>query len=121
VEFLAVGLGGLAGSCLRHLVNLLCRAPNQVFPASTLIVNILASFLVGLVFGLESGGLGVPPRLRLFVVTGFLGGFSTLSAFGIETVLIWEKNVPLACLNVLLNFAPCLLAVAGGLALGRRW
>jgi len=91
------------------------------FPYGTLGVNILGSFMMGaliawLAFRAEGGG----QDLRLFVATGVLGGFTTFSAFSLETVLLWERGeAGLAALYIALSVMLSVAGLAGGLALVR--
>lgn len=118
---LLVGLGGLVGSIARYwLATLLQRAHGSDFPLGTLGVNILGSFVVGLVMAaaLERGTLGENGRLLL--ATGFCGGFTTMSAFSYETlVLVRDGQLGFALGNVAATLGACLLAVWFGQALGR--
>ena len=83
-------------------------------PAGTLAVNVLGSFIAGfsLEFGLFSGG--IPPRMRLALVTGFLGGFTTFSTFSWETAaaaLLGDRGWLFGALNITLNILLCLTGV----------
>ena len=77
----------------RHGINILCtRLGWTAFPVSTMTINILGSFLMGLVaeyFALRSH---LPLQARLFLATGILGGFTTFSAFSLETALLIERG-----------------------------
>lgn len=101
--FFAVALGGAAGSVLRYAVGLLLSqagAPGRL-PPSTLLVNVVGSLVIGLVSGWLSRLPTSPPELRAFIVTGVLGGFTTYSAFAIETVTLAQAETPgVALLNV---------------------
>ena len=76
-----VGIGGAAGSILRFALQ---RWVNHSFPIGTFCVNIAGCFLIGIVWGLTSRGLG--ENTRLFLATGFCGGFTTFSAFSQESL-----------------------------------
>ena len=92
MSYLVVFVGGGIGAAMRHATNraaLVFLGPS--FPFGTLIVNILGSFLMGvlaIVFLSRGGG---EQSLRLFLATGVLGGFTTFSAFSLEAALMWEK------------------------------
>lgn len=91
------------------------------WPYGTLVVNALGSFLIGIV--MEAGIRGAPmsPSLRLGLTAGFLGGFTTFSAFSYETVrMIGEGRILPAMANVGANVAACLLATALGLLAARQ-
>jgi CrcB protein len=93
---LLVALGGAAGSALRHLVSVAALAAlGPAFPWGTLAVNILGSAAIGV-----AAGAGLEGPARLLLVTGFLGGFTTFSAFSLETGLLLERHPALAALYV---------------------
>ncbi|MER3420274.1 MAG: fluoride efflux transporter CrcB [Chloroflexota bacterium] len=125
MRLVLVLLGGGLGSLARYLTGLwLADRLGAAFPWGTLAVNVLGSFLIGLIATLadERGGIG--PQARLLLVTGVLGGFTTFSAFSLETWRLLEQNeVGRAALNVLatllLSFTAVVLGVAAGRALER--
>ena len=89
IVFLGAGLGG----ALRHGVNVAAgRLFGLGFPYGTLIVNIAGSFLMGLLAGYFAFRPGVDQHLRLFLTTGILGGFTTFSAFSLDTALLIERH-----------------------------
>jgi CrcB protein len=101
--FFAVALGGAAGSVLRFSLGLLLAqtgAPVRL-PTATLLVNILGSLAIGLVSGWLVRAPSTGPEVRALVVTGVLGGFTTYSAFAMDTVSLAQAGAPgLALLNV---------------------
>ena len=101
---LAVGAGSFVGGVARYLVSLAIR-PGAIthFPWNTFIVNIAGCFLIGIAFGFFERGT-TSHGWRLFITTGLLGGFTTFSAFSIETVnLFKEKHTTAAILYVSLS------------------
>jgi CrcB protein len=114
-----VALGGAIGASLRYLTNVgAMRLFGPGFPYATLIVNILGSFVMGLlvVFLARKGGNHLAPLL----MTGILGGFTTFSAFSLDTLTLWERGDQVAALayvaaSVILSLA----AIIAGLALAR--
>src|SRR4051794_12275069 len=91
--YLIVFLGAGIGGALRHGVNVgAARAYGYGFPYGTLIVNVAGSFAMGLLAGYFAFRPGVPQHLRLFLTTGLLGGFTTFSAFSLDTALLIERN-----------------------------
>lgn len=92
--YLIVFLGAGIGGALRHGVNVWAvRAFGYGFPAGTLIVNILGSFVMGLFIGFFAYRAGlVPQHVRLFLTTGVLGGFTTFSAFSLDAALLFERH-----------------------------
>jgi CrcB protein len=118
---LLVGLGGAIGSICRYLVGVwTLRSLGYAFPWGTLAVNILGSFLIGFLSELIIRRLGASPELRLLLVTGVLGGFTTFSAFSLDFVSLLERGSSFAAASYLVfSVAISLAAVFGGLALGR--
>ena len=117
IVFIGAGLGG----ALRHGVNVgAARLFGYGFPFGTLIVNVLGSFLIGLLAGWFAFRPGVPQDMRLFLTTGILGGFTTFSAFSLDAALLIERNAyPLAAAYVLGSVTASLVALFLGLALFR--
>ena len=118
-SILQVALGGAIGSVLRYLTNV---GAKQVFgpgyPYGTLIVNIVGSFVMGflVVFLARRGGNHLAPLL----MTGVLGGFTTFSAFSLDTLTIWERGESAsAFLYVAASVLLSLAAIVAGLALAR--
>lgn len=96
------------------------RLWGEAFPWGTLAANLMGAFAIGVVysFGVQAGGLG--PRLRLFLMTGLLGGMTTFSAFTLETlVLHGQTNGMSALLNIATNLGGGLIAVILGILVGR--
>lgn len=121
-NFLLVGLGGAVGACCRYAVSLLVARALLSFPLATLTVNVAGALAAGIVAGWfwHRGLFGTP--LQLFAIVGFLGGFTTFSAFSVETLRLFEDgNQPLALLNIAANLCGSLLAVYIGASLARWW
>ena len=96
-----VAAGGAVGSVLRYLVSVLAvELLGTAFPWGTLAVNVLGSLAIGVL-----GGLGVQGEMRLLLVTGLLGGFTTFSAFSLETGLLAERHAGLAAVYVAASLA----------------
>ena len=82
---LFVGLGGFVGSVLRYLVGFIPTGAVATFPIKTLVINIVGSFVIGLVCTLASRlGTAMNPQLLLFLKVGLCGGFTTFSTFALE-------------------------------------
>lgn len=119
---LIVGLGGLVGSVARYKLGgwVLHLTSLEKFPWSTFTVNVLGCFAVGLLAGLVEKLEWFAPDTRLFLFTGLLGGFTTFSAFGLETWLLLQSGREGAAVSYAL--ASVALGVAGvvaGAALAR--
>lgn len=111
---LVVGIGGSLGSMSRYGMSLLWTTFGNPggFPWATLCVNLLGCLGAGVVLGLLPPD---PTPARLFWLTGILGGFTTFSAFGLETVQLWLNHQRLAAsLNVSANLLGSLLMVVLG-------
>jgi CrcB protein len=97
--WLAVGIGGFAGSVLRYKLGgwVIHHTLSGRFPASTFAVNVAGCLLVGALAALSDtrGGTiaGLSPRLQLLLITGFCGGFTTFSAFGFETFALLRREM----------------------------
>ena len=113
-------LGGAAGTGARYLLSgWLLRTASPGFPWGTLVVNVLGSFLLGLLMEIARW-TDVPVTLRLALATGVLGGFTTYSAFNYETLQLfahdeWLRGAAYAAGT----FAACLAAGAFGMWIGR--
>jgi CrcB protein len=91
--YLIVFIGAGIGGALRHGVNVgAARLFGLQFPFGTLIVNIAGSFLMGLFAGYFAFRPGIEQHVRLFLTTGILGGFTTFSAFSLDTALLMERH-----------------------------
>ncbi len=120
MTLLLVGAGGFLGAALRYLVSLWIygSAGSQGFPYGTLAVNAAGCFLIGLTAGFAEERQHLSGEVRAFLVVGLLGGFTTFSAFGIDTVrLVREGSYLAGSANVVLQVGVGLSAVAAGLRL----
>ena len=91
--YLIVFLGSGIGGALRHEVNVwAARLFGYGFPLGTLIVNVIGSFAMGLLAGYFAFRPGLSQHVRLFLTTGILGGFTTFSAFSLDTALLIERH-----------------------------
>jgi CrcB protein len=114
MKILLVLTGGAMGSLARFYTSGFAQKfVTHGFPMGTLLVNMVGSFVIGLLWGLFENQPAVP--LRTFLFVGVLGGFTTFSAYSIETLnLFRDGNIRLAVLNILSNnVLGILLALAG--------
>lgn len=110
-----VGAGGFLGAVSRYLVSLATRGTLGAFPLGTLIVNIVGCFLIGALSSYSERSLAPGSVWPLFLATGVLGGFTTFSAFGLETVsMIREQQVVAALIYISLSLVLGLSAVVLG-------
>ncbi len=114
-----VAAGGAVGSVARYALGvLMLRALGSGFPWGTLAVNVAGSVVIGVIAGLAAGGGGLTEPGRLFLVTGVLGGFTTFSAFSLDTGALFGRSAGLAALYVGVTVAAGLGAFAAGHAVG---
>ena len=120
MRWMLVFLGGGLGSLARWgLQSAATRWTEGVFPFGTLVANLGGSFLLGLLAGLATA-VPVKPEPKLLLATGFLGGFTTFSAFSIDTVSLWARAPALAVLYVAVSVGISIAACAAGFWLLRR-
>ena len=122
--FVIVFLGGGIGAALRHGVNLLsARLFGTAFPWHTLIENVSGSLVMGVLAGyLAFKADPSSQHWRLFLTTGVLGGYTTFSAFSLDSVLLYERGeTGLAALYVLGSVALAIGGLVAGLALVRHF
>jgi CrcB protein len=118
---LLVVLGGGLGSLARYKMGgwILHHLVDWKFPAGTFAVNVLGCMIAGLLAGLAQGRGWLGPEARVLLFTGFLGGFTTFSAFGLETMLLMQRGeVAIAAANVILSVVCGLLGLWIALRLG---
>lgn len=116
--FFLVFIGAGIGGALSHGVNLaaLCVFGSG-FPVSTLIINVAGSLVMGIVAEYWAIKSGLSQPMRLFLTTGILGGFTTFSAFSLDTALLWERGQPL----IAMAYAVASVALSVGALFGGLW
>lgn len=121
LNILLVGAGGALGSMARYAtVFTMERKLNSVFPYGTLAVNLVGSFVFGFILGLFVNKTG-HGNWRLFLGTGFCGGFTTFSAFAFENTNLLAQKIPAAAvLYVAFSVAGGVAAAWAGLALAKN-
>jgi CrcB protein len=114
MNWIAVAIGGALGAMARYGVStLVFDASSQRFPYATLSVNVLGSFLMGILFVLivEKGLL--PPEMRSILMVGFLGAFTTFSTFSLDALGLWQNgHLLLALVYALGTVVLCLAAIS---------
>lgn len=115
-SILLVGLGGGMGSILRYLISIWTVKYNfGVFPMATFTVNVLGCLLIGLFMGIFTQNFQFNQNLKLLLITGFCGGYTTFSAFAIENfTLIQNQNYGTALIYILASVVVGILAVVMG-------
>ena len=116
-SFLIVGLGGAVGSMLRYGIQKIFNVQSAaVFPIGTLTVNITGCFLIGILWSLVSRSLTWNEEMKLLLMTGFCGGFTTFSAFTLEGIgLLKESKTALFVIYVTASVLGGLLATLIGI------
>ena len=125
VVSLWVALGSALGGLARYWVGAWVQAvAGAAFPWGTLLINVVGSFVIGLVAaGIAERGWAVPAvDLRAFVMVGVCGGFTTFSSFSLQTLeLLNAGRVAAALAYIGGSVVLCLVATGGGIVLGRGW
>jgi len=131
MKLLLIAIGGGVGSVLRYLVaigahNYTAKATTRffghVFPVGTLAVNVIGCLVIGVLTALFNRNVMPHDHYRLALTVGLLGGFTTFSAFGLDTFVLLQHGRPgPALLNVAANVGGGLLAVWLGFALVALW
>lgn len=121
---LIVMLGGAVGTFARYAVSVLALPISSRLPWGTIIINITGSFLIGL-FGtltLAHGRYPVSENVRLFVMIGICGGYTTFSSFSLQTLDLLRSGATMRALaNIVLSVVLCVCAVALGHAIAMHW
>ena len=122
VQLLWICLGGALGTGSRYLVGLgAAKLMGSGFPWGTLTVNLVGSFLISVVMYLSLDAAVIAAPLRLFLVTGFMGGFTTYSSFNYETLKLFQGGAfALGAANLLVTVLGCAIAGVLGLIVAAR-
>ena len=120
-KLLVVGLGGAIGSVARYLTaKVVDQKLNSVLPYGTLTVNLVGSFLLGIIYMLALRKAGLTENGRLFLGVGFCGGFTTFSAFALENFsLMQQKLMGTSILYISVSVVAGILALAAGVWVSR--
>jgi CrcB protein len=121
-KILSIAIGGSFGAVARYLINISPLASVfDKFPLPTFLINIIGSFLIGFLMIVFADKMEVSENVRMAVIVGFLGAFTTFSTFEMEVHgLINERRIITAFLYLVLSVLIGFLGVLGGVALGRR-
>jgi fluoride exporter len=121
LHLLAIAAGGAIGSLLRYGSTVgVHQLFGKGFPYGTLTVNVIGSLLVGILYVILVERLQTGLEWRALLITGLLGGFTTFSAFSLETLMLVEQGEMMkAALNIVLSVGLCLGVVWVGILIGR--
>lgn len=121
VQALLVASGGAIGSLLRYYVGQWAlRLAGPAFPWGTLTVNVVGCFVIGVFAELILRRFDASPELRLLLITGFLGGFTTFSAFSLDAISLFERGAAVSgAVYIFASVGLSMAAVMAGLALMR--
>src|SRR5687768_8161089 len=122
-HFLLVGAGGCIGSMARHLTVIsVDKRLNAIFPFGTFAVNVVGSFILGFILAWLTKKTGAHNEAwKMFLGTGFCGGFTTFSTFTAENLNLFEQKLPATALAYIgLSVIAGLLSVWAGVMLGRN-
>jgi CrcB protein len=90
---LAIAAGGALGSVLRHFLNnAVVAVSGPGFPAGIFVINVLGSFIMGVLVALFAHFGDPRPSMKVFLTTGILGGFTTFSTFSLDAVMLFERG-----------------------------
>jgi fluoride exporter len=121
--WVAVAVGGAMGSVARFWVaSVMVALIGPRFPWGTLLINIVGSFVIGLVGGLTltPARVGMHPDIRIFLMTGICGGFTTFSAFSLQTLELMQAGEMIPALGYAIgSVVLCVLGTYCGWLLGR--
>ena len=119
-DLFLVFLGGGIGSVIRYVVSTFFSASANAFPFPTFLVNLLGSFLIGLFLGLFMNETELHQNWKVFLVTGFCGGFTTFSAFSRENfILVQQQQWGMLSLYIGVSLIVCIGATALGFFVAR--
>lgn len=122
LKLISVAIGGSLGAVARYLINISALATVfDKFPLPTFLINIIGSFLIGFLMIVFADKVVVGENIRMAVIVGFLGAFTTFSTFEMEVFgLMRERQLLIAFLYLFLSVMIGFLGVLAGVALGRR-
>lgn len=122
MDYVWVALGGALGSMGRYYATaIMVRLTGPEFPWGTILINVVGSLIIGLVASLTApaGRFAAPEAVRMFIMTGVCGGFTTFSSFSLQTMgLLREGRTGEALANIVLSVVICVLAAAAGYSAG---
>lgn len=121
-KILSIAIGGAFGAVARYLINVSpLNAVFDKFPLPTFVINVTGSFLIGFLMILFADKYSSNENLRMAIIVGFLGAFTTFSTFEMEMFgLVREKQLVTAFVYLALSILVGFIGVVAGVSLGRR-
>lgn len=117
LAFAAVGIGAALGAWLRWGLGIVLNPLFPTIPVGTLAANLVGGYLIGIAVEIFTQHAGIPPEVRLLVVTGFLGGLTTFSTFSAEAVVLLSRaQYGWAFALIALHLAGSISATLAGIA-----
>ncbi len=122
-KYLFIGLGGFLGSIARFgLASFVQNRTERLFPYGTMAVNIIGCFIIGLLMTLFQERIVIGQNVRLFLIIGILGGFTTFSSLSYDTFALMKSgNLVSAGLNAGGSLFGCLIATWAGFYIGENF
>ncbi|OAF15972.1 fluoride efflux transporter CrcB [Bradyrhizobium neotropicale] len=121
----AIVIGSVLGGCARYFVSgAIARRMGETFPWGTMTINVSGAFLIGIFGALAThpGSVFASPNPWLFAVTGFLGCYTTVSSFSLQTLTLARSGEQLSALgNIVFSVGLCLTSVSCGFFLADRF
>jgi CrcB protein len=115
--FVAVGIGAMLGAWLRWILSILLNPLFPSLPPGTLTANLVGAYLIGVFIALFEQHPAISPEIKLFIITGFLGGLTTFSTFSAESIGLINRAQYLAALtHIFFHFVGSLSMTVLGIA-----
>jgi CrcB protein len=121
MNWLAVAIGGALGSVARYaLSSWIFDITSHKFPYATLIVNVAGSFVMGILFVVVVERAALPAEMRSLLMIGFIGAFTTFSAFSLDALGLWQNgHVLMSVIYMIATVILCLVAISTAIWLTR--
>ena len=121
MNWLAVAIGGALGSVARYaLSSWIFDITSHKFPYATLIVNVAGSFVMGILFVVAVERAALPAEMRSLLMIGFIGAFTTFSAFSLDALGLWQNgHVQMSLIYMVTTVILCLVAISTAIWLTR--
>ena len=121
MHWFAVAIGGALGSIARYALSTwIFDVSSHKFPYATLAVNVLGSFVMGILFVIIVEKAALPNEMRSLLMIGFLGAFTTFSTFSLDALGLWQNgHIFMSVVYMLATVILCLIAISSAIWLTR--